>query len=140
MLPVFMNHTCTANRGYLLKYLYDAGVKLMNCTALLAYEQGGVRVKRNQSKSVPDPYVSWTPILPENVLNPLAPKLKEDYAEARIEADAVVLAAGGRPNEALFLALQKAFPGIPVHNIGDSFAGGKVLEATRTGYALGIRI
>jgi 2-enoate reductase len=140
MLPVFMNHTCTANRGYLLKYLYDAGVKLLNCTALLAYEEGGVRVQRNQSKSVPDPYVSWTPILPENVLNPLAPKLKEDYAESRIEADAVVLAAGGRPNEALFLALQKAFPGIPVHNIGDSFAGGKVLEATRTGYALGIQL
>jgi len=140
ILPVFMKHTCTANRGYLLKYLYDAGVKLMNCTALLAYEQGGVRVRQNQSKTVPDPYISWTPALPENVHNPLAPKLKEDYAETRIEADAVILAAGGRPNEALFHALQKEFPTIPVHNIGDSFAGGKVHEATRTGYALGIRL
>jgi len=140
MEPVFMNHVCTANRGYLLKYLYDAGVKLYNCTKLLAYAPQGVKVSRNISKSVPDPYLSWTPILPENVPNPLAPKLKRELREETIEAEAVILAAGGRPNTALFHALQKAFPQILVHNIGDSFSGGKVLEATRNGYGLGIRI
>ncbi|MDR3313391.1 MAG: FAD-dependent oxidoreductase [Oscillospiraceae bacterium] len=136
----FMNHACTANRGYLLKYLYDANVKLCNCTRLLSFAKDGVNVRRNTSKTVPDPYLSWTPILPENVLNPLAPKLKEEPKDEFLAADAVVLAAGGRPNEALFHRLQKEFPTLPVHNIGDSFQGGKVLEATRNGYALAIRI
>ena len=31
---------------------------------------------RNVSPTVPDPYVTWHPILPENVENPLAPNLK----------------------------------------------------------------
>jgi len=140
MQPAFMKGVCTANRGYLLKYLYDAGVKLMNCASLVSYGLFGVTVKRNASKTVPDPYVSWTPILPENVLNPLAPKLKDEPEELFVEADAVILAAGGRPNEALFHALQAAFPNVPVHNIGDSFAQGKVLEATRNGYGLGVRL
>ena len=138
--PEFMKGICTANRGYLLKYLCDAGVKLMNCTSLVSYGLYGVTVRQNVSKTVPDPYVSWTPVLPENVRNPLAPKLKEQPRELFLEADAVILAVGGRPNEALFHTLQAAFPGVPVHNIGDSFAAGKVLEATRGGYALGVRI
>ncbi len=136
----FMNHVCTANRGYLLKYLLDAGVKLFNCTKLLSFAKDGVNVRRNVSKTVPDPYLSWTPILPENVLNPLAPKLKEELKDEFLAADAVVLAAGGRPNEALFLQMQKEFPSLPVYNIGDSFQGGKVHEATRTGYGLGVRV
>ncbi|MDR0531276.1 MAG: FAD-dependent oxidoreductase [Oscillospiraceae bacterium] len=140
MEPVFMNGACTANRGYLLKYLYDAGVQLRNCTRLLEYVPEGIKVSRNLSKTVPDPYLSWTPILPENVVNPLAPKIKEQLSEEIIPAQAVISAAGGRPNTALFQALQAAFPAVPVHNIGDSFAGGKVLEATRGGYALGMRL
>ena len=140
MQPEFMKGICTANRGYLLKYLYDANVRLMNCTSLVSYGLFGVTVRQNKSKTVPNPYVSWTPILPENVLNPLAPKLKEQPEEVFVEADAVVIATGGRPNEALFHALQAAFPHAPVHNIGDSFQGGKVLEATRNGYGLGVRL
>ena len=68
-----MNHTCTANRGYLLKYMYDSGIKLLNCTKSVSFDEKGVVVSRNTSKSVPDPYLSWNPILPENVPNPLAP-------------------------------------------------------------------
>ena len=138
MTEYFMNHACTANRGYLLKYLYDAGVKLLNCATLLSYAPDGVTVRRNTSKTVPDPYNCWSPQLPENVLNPLAPKIKEALAEENIAADAVILAAGGRPNEALFHRLQKAFPSIQVDNIGDSFQGAKVHDATRAGYALGV--
>ncbi|MCL2495504.1 MAG: FAD-dependent oxidoreductase [Oscillospiraceae bacterium] len=136
----FMKGVCTANRGYLLKYLYDANVRLMNCTSLLSYGLFGVTVLRNASKTVPNPYVSWTPLLPENVLNPLAPKVKDQPEELFREADAVILAVGARPNEALFHALQAAFPTIPVHNIGDSFQRGKVLEATRSGYRLGLNL
>ena len=65
MTPYFMNHTCTANRGYLLKYMYDSKIKLLNCTKLLEFVDGGVKVSRNHHKNVPDPYLTWTPILPE---------------------------------------------------------------------------
>lgn len=140
MTPYFMNHTCTANRGYLLKYMYDSGIKLLNCTRLLAFEKNGVKVSRNTSATVPDPYLTWTPILPENVLNPLAKKIKDESKEEIINADLVILAAGGRANESVFLEFQKALEDKEVYNIGDSFKGGKVFEATKSGYALALSL
>ncbi|MGN0486107.1 MAG: FAD-dependent oxidoreductase [Acutalibacteraceae bacterium] len=140
MTEYMMNHTCTANRGYLLKYMYDANIKLLNCTKLLAIEKNGVKVLRNTDKSVPDPYLCWNPILPENILNPLAPKIKENNKEEFIEADLIVMAAGGRPCEKLFLDIQSACPSIEVYNIGDSFKGGKVFEATKSGYACALNL
>ncbi len=50
-----MNHTCTANRGYLLKYMYDAGIKLWNCTALKGVEKNGVKGGKDKSKTGPAP-------------------------------------------------------------------------------------
>lgn len=135
-----MNHTCTANRGYLLKYMYDSGIKLLNCTKSVSFDEKGVVVSRNTSKSVPDPYLSWNPILPENVPNPLAPKLKSEPVEEHLDADLIVMAAGGRPNEALFLELQQKLNTIEVYNLGDSFKGGKVFEATKSGYALALSL
>ena len=135
-----MNHTCTANRGYLLKYMYDSGIKLLNCTKSVSFDEKGVVVSRNTSKSVPDPYLSWNPILPENVPNPLAPKLKNEPVEEHLDADLIVMAAGGRPNEALFLELQQELNTIEVYNLGDSFKGGKVFEATKSGYALALSL
>ena len=135
-----MNHTCTANRGYLLKYMYDSGIKLLNCTKSVSFDEKGVVVSRNTSKSVPDPYLSWNPILPVNVPNPLAPKLKNEPVEEHLDADLIVMAAGGRPNEALFLELQQKLNTIEVYNLGDSFKGGKVFEATKSGYALALSL
>lgn len=140
MTKYFMNHTCTANRGYLLKYMYDYNIKLLNCTKLLAFEEKGVKVLKNNSKTVPDPYLTWTPILPENIHNPLAPKLKEDCKEEILEADLVVLAAGGRPNESVFHDFQEKLNEKEVYNIGDSFKGGKVFEATKSGYELALSL
>ena len=135
-----MNHTCTANRGYLLKYMYDSGIKLLNCTKSVSFDEKGVTVSRNTSKTVPNPYLSWNPILPENVPNPLAPKLKEAPVEEHLDADLIVMAAGGRPNEALFLELQKELNTVEVYNLGDSFKGGKIFEATKSGYALALSL
>ena len=134
-----MSGVCTANRGYLLKYCYDAGVVLLNCTQARDFQPNGVTARQNQSKTVPDPYLSWTPQLPENVVNPLAPKIREEYADVFLPADAIVLAVGGRPREGLFHRLQQAFPDVPVDNIGDSFAAGMVHGATRSGYAAGVK-
>jgi 2-enoate reductase len=135
-----MNKTCTANRGHLIHYLQKAGVPLLNCTKVTGFEANAVIVKQNISKSVPSPYITWHPILPENVENPLAPKLKLKEVERRIDADIVVLAAGGRPNDALYFDALSAHAAPELYNIGDSFSAGKVLEATRAAYALGRRL
>lgn len=49
-------------------------------------------------------------------------------------------AAGGRCDDAGFYALQKELPACEMYNIGDSFKGGKVFEATKAGYALGLTV
>lgn len=140
MTPYFMNHTCTANRGYLLKYMYDSNIKLLNCTKLLEFVDGGVKVSRNKHKNVPDPYLTWTPILPENVLNPLAKKIGDESSVETLKADMIIMAGGGRPDEELFLEFQKVCNDKEVYNIGDSFKGGKVFEATKSGYMLALSL
>lgn len=136
MTPYIMNHVCTANRGHLIHYLQRAGVELLNCTRVTGYADGSVQAMRNVSKTVPDPYVTWHPILPENVENPLAPKLKTEEQAISLPADLVVIAAGGHADDALFLELQRRRIAPEVYNIGDSLQVGKVHEAVRAAYAL----
>ena len=136
MTPYIMNHVCTANRGHLIHYLQRAGVELLNCTRVTGYADGSVQAMRNVSKTVPDPYVTWHPILPETVENPLAPKLKTEEQAISLPADLVVIAAGGHADDALFLELQRRRIAPEVYNIGDSLQVGKVHEAVRAAYAL----
>lgn len=140
MTPTIMNHVCTANRGHLIHYLQQAGVELLNCTRVTGFTKEGVQVVRNVSSTVPDPYVTWHPILPENVENPLAPKLKVEERAETLPADLVVIAAGGRSDDALFLEAQRRRIAPSLTNIGDSFQVGKVFEAVRSAYALGLSL
>ena len=142
MTQYFMNHVCTANRGYMLKYMYDAGIRLLNCTKLIAFGgggaagNGGVKVLRNRSKTVPDPYLSWNPILPENILNPLAPKIKDDLFENFHPAAPCCIAGGGASpgSKLLFRSSQKVEPRRRFTNIGRQLQAAS-LEATKAGYS-----
>lgn len=144
MLPHMMQGACTANRGHLLHALAGHGVRLLNMTRVERVEQtlGGtlLHVSRNRHKNVPDPYVSWTPILPENVVNPLAPKVGDDWHEEVIASDLVVIACGGQADDSLFYELQQTHAAPKLRNIGDGFAPGRVLEAVRAAYRLGTTI
>jgi len=135
-----MNHVCTANRTHLIYYLKKGGVQLLNCTKLTKVTKEGVEVIRNISKTVPDPANTWSPILPENIKNPLAPKYKVIEKSEVIPADLVVMAAGGTPDDGLYLQALAENTAPEIHNIGDSFAAGKVLEAIRSAYRLAIRL
>ena len=104
MLPVMMKGVCTANRGWLIHFLEERGVPLYNGTKLASVGEGEVTVIRNVSKTVPDPMVTWSPLLPENIPNPFAPKLKLEEREERLPADLVVLAAGSRPEDSSYHA------------------------------------
>lgn len=144
MLPHMMQGACTANRGHLLHALAGHGVRLLNMTRVERAEQtlGGalLHVSRNRHKNVPDPYVSWTPILPENVVNPFAPKVGDDWHEEDIASDLVVIACGGQADDSLFYELQQTHAAPELRNIGDGFAPGRVLEAVRAAYRLGTTI
>lgn len=144
MLPHMMQGACTANRGHLLHALAGHGVRLLNMTRVERAEQtlGGalLHVSRNRHKNVPDPYISWTPILPENVVNPLAPKVGDDWHEEVIASDLVVIACGGQADDSLFYELQQTHAASELRNIGDGFAPGRVLEAVRAAYRLGTTI
>ncbi len=140
MLPYLMDGACTANRGHLIYYLKKAGVRLINCARVTGFPEGKVKVSRNTHKNVPDPYNTWSPILPKNIENPLAPRLGEEMRDEELETDLVVLATGGRPDDALFFEAQKLRAAPELYNIGDSFHAGKVHEATRSAYALATKI
>ncbi|HWQ59375.1 MAG TPA: FAD-dependent oxidoreductase [Clostridia bacterium] len=140
MLPYLMDGACTANRGHLIHYLKDAGARLVNCAKVTGFAEGRVNISRNIHKNVPNPYNTWSPILPRNIENPLAPKLGEDYKDETLECDLVVLATGGRPDDALYFEAQKIHAAPELYNIGDSFRAGKVHEATRSAYALATKL
>lgn len=140
MLPYFMDGACTANRGYLLYYLEKAGVKLYNLAKVKGFEDGKVKMWVSTSKSKPDPYNAWQPILPKNIENPLAKKPGPEGQDLEVEADLVVYAMGGRPDDGLFFAAQKLRVAPELYNIGDSFSSGRVLEATRAAYHLACKI
>jgi len=137
MLPYFMKDNCTANRGQLIHYLERAGVDLLNCCRLKSVAEGYVNLVWNVSGSVPDPYNTWSPVLPENIINPLAAKIKIKEKDIELDADMVVLALGLRPDDSLYEACLKEHAAAEIHNIGDSFMVGGVFEATRAGYAVG---
>lgn len=143
-LPYMMQGSCTANRGHLLHALAAHNVCLLNMTRVERVEKTpeGVTLhaSRNHHKNVPDPRVSWTPILPENVVNPLAPKVGDDWHEEDMASDLLVIACGERADDALFYELQQTHAAPELHNIGDGFAPARVLEAVRAAYRLGATI
>lgn len=137
MLGHLMQKSCTANRGFIIHNLEKAGVKVMNCTRLKKLSDKNVILDQNVSKTVPDPFVTWTPVLPENIINPFAADIKADTHEKILSADLVIVCTGARPNQTLFEECMKNNTAGEVHNIGDSMMNGKVHEATKAGHAIG---
>ncbi len=129
-----MNHTCTANRGHIIHYLEEKGVSLMNCTKLLKVEKDCVKLSKNFHKNVPDPYNTWAPILPENVVNPMEKKIAPEYRDVTVKCDLVVLATGVSSENELYYELLKTRAAAEIFNVGDSFKSARVFEAVRSAY------
>jgi len=104
---------------------------------VLRIADGTVTITRNVSPDVPDPAVTWTPVLPANIKNPLARRLGVSEAVETLPADLVVLAVGLRPAAGLYDACVAAHAAPELYNIGDSFAVGRVFDAVKAGFALG---
>jgi len=140
MEKYIMNGVCTANRGHIIHYLDDAGVDIINMAKVKKITGGEVIIDRNIAKNVPNPLVTWAPILPENVLNPLAPKIKEELVEQSIKADLVILATGIKSNNQLYYDCVKEHIAPEVHNIGDSLRPKQVAEAVKSAYRKALSI
>ena len=137
MLPHFMKGVCTANRGHLIHDLERRGAKLFNCTRVKSVHIGGVTVARNISSTVPDPYITWAPLLPENIPNPLAKPIREEIIEETLKADLVVLAVGLQADHSLFETCQLQNVAGDIIAIGDNFHIGHVFEAVEAGFNVG---
>ena len=131
-----MNHVCTANRGHLIHYLEEGGVELLNMTTLKKVEDGKIVVEQNINKNVPNPYITWSPILPENVENPMDAlrPIKNEPVTRELKADMVVLAAGNRSAIDMYYDCVKNHSADEIFNVGDSFKGARVFEAVRSAY------
>ncbi len=137
ILPYFMKDIGTANRGHLIHELERHGAKLFNCSHVKHIRTGEVIMARNISPTVPDPYVTWTPVLPENIPNPLAKPIREEMVEERIKADLVVIAVGLQADHSLFEACQAQNVSKDIFAIGDNFRIGHVFEAVEAGFNIG---
>ena len=137
MLPTIMPGLCTANRGHLIHELETLGVPLWNCAKLVSISGSSVAIKRNVSATVPSPYVTWTPLLPENIANPFAKAIQDDYQDQTLEADLVVLAMGLRPVRTFYEGCINTQAAPEVIQLGDAFQIGRVFEAVKAGSLVG---
>ena len=134
MEPYLMKHTCTANRGHLLHYLEKAGVQVYNCASVSKIDSDSVEILRNVHRSVPSPFNTWQPVLPDNIKNPLAPKIKKDMRAISIPSDLVVMAAGTKSNNELYFDAVKDRYAEEIYNVGDSNVCGKVYTAVKSAF------
>ena len=134
MTENLMADTCTANRGHILHYLDKSGVITHNLSTVYKITKDAVIISKNVHKSVPNPYNTWQPILPENVENPLAPKISTKLENKLLPADLVILAIGTRPQNELYFELVKENAAPNIYQIGDAIKPGKVFAATKSAY------
>ena len=140
MRSEIMRNVCTANRGYMIHHLEKKGVKLLNCTGVKKIQQNSIILNQNISKRVPDPYITWKPLLPENIPNPFAKKIDIKNRETEISADIIILAMGWRPDRNLYEECMRRQVAPEIYLTGDVHSTGRVFEATKGGYAIGRRI
>ncbi len=140
VLPAFMKHSCTANRGYMIHHLEKNGVKLINCSSITKIDDGCVILNRNISSKVPDPYVTWAPLLPENIPNPFGKRLEKVFSETKITADIVILATGWESDRGLYEECLRRQVASEIYMTGDVFSTGRVFEATKGGFAIAMKI
>ena len=141
MLPYMIDGACTANRGHLIHYFEEAGGKLINCAKVVGFgANNSVKIERNISKAVPDPYCTWTPIIPKNVENPLAPKMGPECLIETVPSELIVLCMGRAANDAPYYEAVEQRVAPEIYNIGDSLEAGNLLTGNRTAWHIAAKL
>lgn len=135
-LPYLMKEVVTANRNHLLHLLEKLGVEICIGALPVEIQASAVMIDKNISETLPDPYNTWNPILPENIRNPVARAIRKNIVRTTLQADTFVLASGYKPDNRFYAdcVLNTAAP--ELHLIGDAFQTGKIFEAVKSGYML----
>lgn len=132
-----MPKSCSSNRFHMIHHLTKKGVSIKNASRLQSIHGDHIVIKRNQSKTVTDPSITFTPLIPENVVNPFEKKIKNDWVDEQLAADLIIMATGSKSYDTLYEQLIKEHTAKEIYNIGDSSKVMRVLEAVKAGYALG---
>ena len=141
MLQYMIDGACTANRGHLIHYFEEAGGKLINCAKVVGFgNNNSVKIERNISKGVPDPYCTWTPIIPKNVENLLAPKMGPESLIETIPSDLIVLCMGRAANDAPYYEAVEQHVAPEIYNIGDSLQAGNLLTGNRAAWHIAAKV
>lgn len=139
-LPHPMQYSCTANRGYLIHYLEKKGAKLYNCSLATEITDNAVKFKQNVSKTVPNPWVTWTPVLNDNVNNPFKVPIQDQYEPREIDCDLCIIAVGTVSETRLYDDLVRNYCAPEIHKIGDAFKPATIREAIHSGYRLALML
>lgn len=129
-----MTDSCTANRGHILHYLDKHGVVTHNMSTITEILDDSVTITKNIHSSVPDPYDTQQPILPENISNPLKKKVQTKLSDIKIPADLVIVAVGTRPQNELYFDLVQQNAVRAVYQVGDAIRPAKVFYAVKGAY------
>lgn len=141
MLQYMIDGACTANRGHLIHYFEEAGGKLINCAKVVGFgANNSVKIERNISKAVPDPYCTWTPIIPKNVENPLAPKMGPERLIETVPSELIVLCMGRAANDAPYYEAVEQRVAPEIYNIGDSLEAGNLLTGNRAAWHIAAKV
>ena len=141
MLQYMIDGACTANRGHLIHYFEEAGGKLINCAKVVGFgANNSVKIERNISKGVPDPYCTWTPIIPKNVENPLAPKMGPERLIETLPSDLIVLCMGRAANDEPYYKAVEERVAPEIYNIGDSLQAGNLLTGNRAAWHIAAKV
>jgi hypothetical protein len=76
-------------------------------------------------------------LLPENIHNPFAKAIQDEYQEQTLEVDLVVLAMGLRPLNDLYETCLQEQAAPEIIQLGDAFQIGRVFEAVKAGSLVG---
>ena len=89
---------------------------------------------------MPDPYCTWTPIIPKNVENPLAPKMGPESLIETIPSDLIVLCMGRAANDEPYYKAIEERVAPEIYNIGDSLQAGNLLTGNRAAWHMAAKI
>ena len=121
--------------------MQEEGVVVHNCSKLKCInDDGTISVYKNIDSAVPNPYNTWSPVLPESVKNPFEKPINEKLETIRIDADFLIYAYGNVPNVELYNELVKSHSAKEIYNIGDSIKPGKVFQAVKSAYNTALKI
>ena len=139
LLPNLMEGICTANRGFMLHQLEKKDVKIFNCSELKKISDSSISILQNTHKSVPNPYITWKPLIPQKEVIPFQ-RIKESLIKKEINCDFVITSIGMRSDNDLFEKCSQEQITPLIYNIGDSFKPAKIFEATKAGYKVGYNL